>query len=116
MNKRKVGRKFSRKRDQRWALMRSLLTAFFEKEKMKTTLAKAKETSKFAEKLITKSKKDNLATRRALSRYFSDKITKKLVDDLGKRYKDRNGGYTRVIKTGQRKSDTDKMAIIELVK
>jgi large subunit ribosomal protein L17 len=116
MRKKKIGRKFSRKTDQRWALMRSLLSSFFDKEKIRTTEAKAKELSRFADKFITKSKNDTLAVKRDLAKYFGPDIVKKLTQDIGKRYKDRKGGYTRVIKLGQRKSDAAKVAIIELVK
>lgn len=116
MRKKKAGRKFSRKTDQRWALMRSLLNSFFKKEKIRTTLAKAKETSIMAEKFITRAKDNDLAAKRFMARYFSDEVVKKLTSDIAGRYKDRKGGYTRVIKLGQRKSDGAKMAIIELVK
>jgi large subunit ribosomal protein L17 len=115
MRKRKIGRKFSRKRDRRKALIRSLLNSFFEKEKIKTTEAKAKEIKRMAEKFITKAKINNLAARRFLAKYFSERVSKKLLQELGPRYKERKGGYTRVVKLGQRKSDGAKMAIIELI-
>ena len=85
-------------------------------ERIKTTEAKAKELSSFAEKLITRAKKGDLASRRILARYFSKSLVKKLVDEIGPRYKKRGGGYTRIIKLGPRKSDGAKMSIIELVK
>ncbi len=88
----------------------------FLKEKIKTTEAKAKEVSSFIEKQITISKRENLPARRLLDRYFSPKIVKKLVVEIGPRYKDRKGGYTRIIKLGPRKSDGTRMAIIELIK
>jgi len=116
MRKRKKGRKFSRKRDRRRALLKSLVTALFLQEKIKTTEAKAKEISGFAEKFITKAKKGDLATRRFLARFFSKRITKKLIEEIGPRYKERKGGYTRIVKLGLRKSNGAKMAIIELVK
>jgi len=112
----KQGRKFSRKKDQRKALLRSLASALFQNEKIKTTEAKAKEVSGFAEKYITRAKKGDLASRRLLLKYFPKKIVKKMIDEIGPRYKKRNGGYTRIIKLGARKSDSAKMAIIELVK
>jgi len=115
MRKLKKGRKFSRERDQRKALLKSLAVNLFLREKIKTTEAKAKGLSSFAEKLITKSKKGDLASRRILVRYFPKKIVKKLVNEIGPKYKERKGGYTRVIKLGPRKSDGAKMAIIELV-
>jgi large subunit ribosomal protein L17 len=86
------------------------------KEKIKTTEAKAKELSRFVEKFITRAKKGDLSSRRLLLQNFSSKIVKKLVKEIGPRYKDRSGGYTRIIKLGQRKSDGAKIAIIELVK
>jgi len=116
MKKRKKGRKLSRKTGQRRALLKSLARELFLKEKIKTTKAKAKELSAFAEKLITKAKKASLASRRLLARNFSPKIVKKIVDEIAPRYKERKGGYTRIIKLGPRKSDGAKMAIIELVK
>ncbi len=116
MRKRKVGRKFSRKSDPRRALIRSLLNSFFDKEKIKTTEAKAKEISRISEKFITKSRNNNLAATRFFARYFEEDMVRKLVKEIGPRYKNRKGGYTRVIKLGQRKSDGARMAIIELVK
>ena len=98
MRKRKKGRKLSRKRDQRKALLRSLVQNLILKEKIKTTEAKAKELVPFAEKQITKAKTGNLAVRRQLARYFSQKIIKKLVEEIAPRYQERKGGYTRIIK------------------
>jgi len=115
MKKKVVGRKLSRKRDQRRALKKGLVGALFLNEKIKTTQAKAKEISRSAEKCITKAKKSDISARRQLAVLFGPLIVKKLVDDIGKRYKDRVGGYTRIIKLGPRKSDGAEMAIIELV-
>jgi len=116
MRKRKRGRKLSLKRDQRKALLRSLAEALFMKEKIKTTAAKAEEVSVFAEKIITKTKNKGLASARELARFFSNKLAKKISTDIAPRYDKRNGGYTRIIRLGPRKSDGAKMAIIELVK
>ena len=116
MRKLKQGRKLSRKNDQRKALLKSLAGAIFLHEKIKTTEAKAKEVSRFAEKCITRAKKGDLSSRRILAKYFSRDLVKKLVDEIGPKYKGRNGGYTRIIKLGPRKSDGAKIAIIELVK
>jgi len=116
MRKQKKGRKLSRKKDQRKALLKTLANAFILNEKIKTTEAKSKELSKFVEKNITKAKKSDLATRRLLSKSFSPKIVKKLVNEIGPRYKGRKGGYTRIIKLGLRKSDGARMAVIELIK
>ena len=116
MRKRKKGRKLSRKRDQRRSLLKSLARALFLKEKIKTTLAKAKELTPFVEKQITRAKIGNLYSRRLLASRFSPEIAKKLVEEIAPRYKDRKGGYTRIIKLGERKRDGAEMAVIELVK
>ncbi|MBU2634881.1 50S ribosomal protein L17 [Patescibacteria group bacterium] len=115
MRKLKQGRKLSRKKDQRKALLKSLASAIFLHKKIKTTEAKAKEVSMFAEKCITRAKKGDLSSRRILVKYFSKDLVKKLIDEIAPKYKDRKGGYTRIIKLGPRKSDGAKMAIIELV-
>ncbi len=117
MRKRKKGRILSRKIDQRKALLRSLTRNLILKERIITTEAKAKEARPFVEKLITRAKKGNLASwRLLLSKMNNDKkIVEKLIKEIAPRYKDRPGGYTRIIKLGQRKSDGSRMAIIELV-
>jgi large subunit ribosomal protein L17 len=115
MKKLKSGRKFGREKDQRKALKKSLATSLFLHGKIKTTEAKAKEISIFSEKMITKAKSQSVASRRALAKYFSDRMVKKISDQIAPKYKDRKGGYTRIIKLGPRKSDGAKMAIIELV-
>jgi len=116
MRKRKKGRKFCRERDQRKALFKSLITNLFLNERIKTTESKAKEISRFAEKYITKAKNMNLATRRLLLKDLSSNAVKKLEKEIGPRYKERKGGYSRIIKTGPRKSDGARIAIIELIK
>ncbi|TET84535.1 MAG: 50S ribosomal protein L17 [Candidatus Nealsonbacteria bacterium] len=122
MRKRKKGRKLSRERNQRRALLKSLASALLLNEKIKTNEAKAKEVSSLVEKFITQAKKGDLTSRRLLAkslgggRVASKKIVKKLVEEIGPRYKERKGGYTRIIKLGPRKSNGAKMAIIELVK
>ena len=116
MKKGRQGRKLSRKTDQRKALIRGLANALFSKERIKTTEAKAKAAAGFAEKQITLAKEGGLASRRLLAKKFSIKIIKKLCDEIAPKYKDRQGGYTRIIKLGPRNSDGAKMAIIELVK
>lgn len=115
MKKLKQGRKFGRTKDQRKALLISLSRSLFLHSKITTTEAKAKELSMFAEKLITRAGKDSLASRRILNKYFSETMVKKLITEIGPKYRERKGGYTRVIKLGPRKSDGAKMAIIELV-
>lgn len=116
MRKLKKGRKLSRERGQRKALLKSLASSLFLQERIKTTEVKAKEIRSFVEKSITRSRKGDLNSRRLLTRYFPKKIVKKLIDEIGPRYKERKGGYTRIIKLGPRRSDGAKMAIIELIK
>jgi len=116
MRKHKKGRKLSRKRDQRRALLKSLASALLLKEKIKTTEAKAKEVASFVEKQITRVKAGSLSSRRLLTRDFSPEVVKKLVNEIAPKYKERKGGYTRIIKLGPRKSNGAKMAIIELIK
>jgi large subunit ribosomal protein L17 len=98
------------------ALLRNLSTALFDKERIKTTLAKAKELRPFAERLVTISKKETLHARRQIYRHIHDtKVVAKLFDNLSARYAQRPGGYTRIIKLGPRRGDHAEMAIIELV-
>ena len=111
----KKGRKFGRETGVRRALMKSLASSFFMLGRITTTEAKAKELRPFAEKLITRAKDPTLANRRVLAPMLSDKVAKKLIDQA-KGFAGRNGGYTRVIKLGARRSDGARMAIIELVK
>jgi len=92
------------------------MVSLFLKEKIKTTEAKTKEISGLAEKLITKAKRGDLASRRILLSYFSSAIVKKMIEEIAPRYKEKNGGYLRIIRLGRRKSDGAKMAIIELIK
>ncbi len=108
-------RRFGRKRDQRRALLASLCRGLILNEKIKTTEAKAKELRSFIEKVVTRSKEDSVHTRRILKKRFSDDVVRKLISEIGPRYKDRAGGYTRIIKTGPRVEDGAKMAIIEFV-
>lgn len=116
MRKRNKGRKLARETDQRKALLRSLAQNLFLKEKIRTTEAKAKESRITAEKMITRAKKGGLANIRILRKELSLAVVKKLVNDIAPRYKERNGGYTRIIKLGQRSIDSARMAILELVK
>ncbi len=116
MKKRKKARKLNREKDQRKALLKSLASSVILKEKIKTTEAKAKEVRPFVEKIITRAKKSDLASQKLLIKYFRKEIVKKLINEIGPRYKGRKGGYTRIIKMGQRKTDGANMAVIELVK
>ena len=109
-------RKFGRTTDARRALLRSLAEALLTRGKIETTAAKAKELRSFVEKLITKTKTGTLAARRqAISVLGTEKRAKLLVDEVAPKYKERPGGYTRIIKLPSRQSDGSPMAIIELV-
>lgn len=116
MKKGRRGRKLSRKTDPRKALIKGLANALFSKEKIRTTEAKAKAVVPFAEKQITLAKEGTLASRRLLAKNFSIRTMKKLFDEIAPRYKERKGGYARIIKLGQRQTDGASMAIVELVK
>jgi large subunit ribosomal protein L17 len=111
-------RKLGRITPHRIALLRNLATALFERERIRTTLMKAKELRPFAEKLITQAKRDDdrLHARRLVAREIHDVvIVKKLFDDLGARYASRPGGYTRILRLGPRRGDGAEMAIVELI-
>jgi large subunit ribosomal protein L17 len=110
-------RKFGRDKTQKKALLNSLALNLIVREKIKTTEPKAKELRPFIEKLVTRAKKNDLATRRNIIAKLksSNKGVKKLFEVLAPKYADKKGGYTRVLKLGARKSDGAKMAIIEFV-
>lgn len=112
-----TNRKFGRGRVQRNALMNSLALNLIVREKIKTTEPKAKELRPFIEKLITRAKKGDLATRRLIISKLSNRAreVKKLFDVLAPKYADKKGGYTRILKLGVRKADGAPMAIIEFV-
>jgi large subunit ribosomal protein L17 len=110
------GRKLQRTSAHRTALFRNMSAALIKHEQITTTVAKAKELRPYVEKLVTLAKRGGLANRRlAQSRLMDDAQLKKLFDVIAERYKDRNGGYTRVIKAGIRASDAAPIAIIEFV-
>ena len=110
------GRKLSRKSQHRTALFRNMAAALIKHEQIQTTVAKAKELRPYVEKLITLAKRGGLSNRRlAHSRLLDEAQERKLFSVLAERYKDRDGGYTRVIKAGIRASDAVPIAIIELV-
>ncbi len=109
-------RKLGRTSEHRLALLRNLATSLFEKERIITTLAKAKELRSFAERAITLAKDGSLHSRRLALKYvWKKEALKKLFEEIGPRFADRNGGYTRVVKLQQRKGDGAQMAIVELV-
>lgn len=113
--KRGTGR-LGRDAAERRALLRSLSTAFFVAEKIETTEAKAKVLRPVVEKLISLGKEDTLSARRQAASYLRDeKAVEKLFKEIAPKYKERPGGYTRIIKTGVRRGDATPKAIIELV-
>lgn len=97
-------------------LLKTLANSFFLHERIKTTEAKAKELRPIVEKMITRAKDNKISNRRILAQSFNPKMVKRIFDEIAPQYKDRNGGYTRIIKLGPRISDSAKMVIIELVK
>ena len=109
-------RKLGRPTDQRIAMLRSMTTAFLEAGRIETTTTRAKEVQKLAEKMITLGKKDTLHTRRqALAFITKESVVTKVFEELAPKYAERNGGYTRIIKTGVRRGDNAPTAIIALV-
>jgi large subunit ribosomal protein L17 len=116
MRHQKKGKTLSRDSAGRKALAKSLAGGLVLHAKIKTTKAKAQILKSHFEKLITKAKKGDLAARRYLKRYLpTEKEVKKMVEEIGPKYKDRNGGYTRIVKIGPRKGDGAEMVQIELV-
>lgn len=111
-----VQRKLGRTSSQRKALLRHLTTALLRHGRIETTEQKAKELRSIVEKMISLAKKGDLASRRAVLSYVMDEdVVKDLFDNIGPKYKDRNGGYTRIIKLGPRRGDAAMMVLIELV-
>lgn len=109
-------KKLRRNTAHRKALLRNLVTSFLEKERVTTTLAKAKATRPLAEKMITLAKGDSLHHRRLALRFMYKKgVVKKLFEDIGPRFSERPGGYTRIVKTGHRAGDGAEMAVLELI-
>jgi large subunit ribosomal protein L17 len=116
MRHRHSGRQLNRNSAHRKAMFRNMATSLVEHELIKTTLPKAKELRRYAEPLITLAKNDSVANRRlALSRTGSKAAVGKLFAELGPRYKERNGGYLRIMKCGFRSGDAAPMAYVELV-
>ena len=109
-------RKLGRPTDQRRAMLRAMVTYLLENGQIKTTVARAKEVSPVAEKMITLAKHGDLANyRHALGYITKEDVAKKLFDEIGPKYAERNGGYTRIVKIGPRRGDAAEMAIIQLV-
>ncbi|MCC7165149.1 MAG: 50S ribosomal protein L17 [Anaerolineae bacterium] len=110
------GRHLGRNSSQRKALFRGLVTQVLQHERIETTEAKAKAVRGDVEKMITLAKRGDVHSRRLVLKTVSDKkVVEKLFDKIGPRYQDRNGGYTRIIKLGQRQGDAAEMVLLELV-
>jgi len=111
------GRKFGRENDSRRLMLNNLVKSLVEHGKINTTQAKAKEIRSIAERIITYGKKDSVHHRRLTYKILQNRdLVKKVFDELAPQFKERNGGYTRVLKNGYRKGDSAPMAIIEFVK
>lgn len=108
-------KKFHRESGQRGALMKALLTALITYGKIKTTTAKAKALRPEIEKIITKSRVKNISSIRSVRRVLSEETTKKLFNEISPRYVEKKGGYTRIVKLGQRRSDGSQISQIEFV-
>ena len=109
-------KKLGRTAQHRLALMRNLVTALFEHERIRTTLPKAKECRRFADRMVTFALKKDVAARREVGRFIQDRIVlKKLFDVIGPRFVGRPGGFTRILRLGPREGDGAEMALLELV-
>ena len=109
-------RKLGKTTDQRMAMLRQQVTDLLDKGRMETTISRAKEIAPMAEKMITLGKSKSLANyRQALRLTTREDVTKKLFDELGPKYAERNGGYTRIVRGGDRRGDAAEVAVIELV-
>lgn len=109
-------RKLGRTSDHRKAMLRAMVTYLLETGKIETTVTRAKEVRAMTEKMITIAKEDNLhAKRQVYSFVTKETVAKKVFDELAPKYKETNGGYTRIIKIGPRRGDAAEMAIIELI-
>jgi len=113
----KAYRKLNRTSSHRSLMLRNLVTSLLEHERVETTVMKAKEARRIAERMITLGKRGTLhARRRAASVLMTKSVVKKLFDEIAPRYKNRNGGYTRILRVGYRKGDGAPLAFLELVK
>ena len=109
-------RKLGRTSDHRNAMLRAMVTYLFENGKIETTVTRAKEVRSMAEKMVTLGKKEDLHSKRQVFSYITkETVAKKVIDEYGPKYADRNGGYTRIIKIGARRGDAAEIAIIQLV-
>ena len=109
-------RKLGRPTDQRIALLRNMTTSLLENGKVETTLTRAKEVQKLADKMVTLGKSNTLHTKRQVLGFITKRdVVSKLFDEIAPKYAERNGGYTRIIKIGPRRGDAAEMAVLELV-
>lgn len=109
-------RKLGRNTAHRTAMLRAMVTFLLEKGRIETTVTRAKEVRAVTEKIITLSKENSLHNKRMVMAFVTkEAVVKKLFDEIGPKYAEVNGGYTRIIKTGPRRGDAAEMAIIELV-
>lgn len=109
-------RKLGRTTPHRKAMLRNQVTSLLREEKIETTVTRAKETQRMAQKMITLGKKGDLHARRQVLSYIYDKeVVKKLFDEIAPKYAERNGGYTRILRVGPRRGDGAEIAILELV-
>ncbi len=112
----KKGRKLNRDKEHRKAMFSNMVTSLLRHERIKTTTPKAKEVRRYCEKIITRAKENTLHNKRIVMKKIKDRdIVAKLFDEIAPRYKNINGGYTRIIKMGNRLGDGAEMSIIELV-
>src|SRR5260370_26224581 len=117
MRHRKSFKKLSRTREHRRALLRNLVTSLFIHERIETTVAKAKESRRLAERMITFAKRGDLAARRHVSRFvMKPEVTHKLFETIAPWYTERHGGYTRIVRIGRRLGDAGETAYLELIK
>jgi large subunit ribosomal protein L17 len=111
----KSGKKLGRTSSHRKAMLRNMVTSLFKYEKIQTTDSKAKELRKVADKMVTLGKRGDLHARRQAASYVRDsEVVGKLFSDLSERFRERSGGYTRIVKTGYRVGDNAPMSIVEL--
>lgn len=109
-------RKLGRPTDHRMAMLRNLVTSLLREGQITTTLTRAKETRRMAERMITLGKRGDLhARRQALAYIYDEDVVTKLFEEIAPKYAERNGGYTRILKVGPRRGDAAEMAIIQLV-
>lgn len=109
-------RKLGRPTDHRKAMLRNMVTSLLREEKIETTVTRAKEVRRMAEKMITLGKRGDLHSRRqALAYIYDETVVKNLFDEIAPKYAERSGGYTRILKLGPRRGDGAEMAILELI-